>query len=205
MKMMRKIRRIFLAYSKHIVSFLLLLCTLFYILYCLALQDAMLTLSAVHSGQCCACIWQFCIAPLELWATLLAGGSNDVERDQMQAKMHLYTHISAYIQAFNTQITMQKDATRCIYIYMFSSVICISISVYMAAYSHIYPYMHHFGAQEARKDQFIVHSQPGSWCVLHWYGAALPNFPAEGCSTNRATRTLGQQTETSSIQVTRQA
>ena len=26
--------------------------------------------------------------------------ANDVERNQMQAKMHLYTHISAYIQAF---------------------------------------------------------------------------------------------------------
>ena len=27
----------------------------------------------------------------------------DVERDQMQAKMHLYTYISAYIQAFNNK------------------------------------------------------------------------------------------------------
>ena len=43
---------------------------------------------------------------------------------------------------------MHKDETRCIY--MFSSVIYIEIPVYMAAYSHIYPYMHHFSAQEAR-------------------------------------------------------
>ena len=95
---MRKIRRIFLAYLKYIVPFLLLLFTLFYILYCLILQDAMLTLSAITSDQCCTCIWQFCIAPLESWATLLARGSNNVEQEQMQAKMHLYTHISAYIQ-----------------------------------------------------------------------------------------------------------
>ena len=27
----------------------------------------------------------------------------DIEQDQMQAKMHLYTHIFAYIQAFNNQ------------------------------------------------------------------------------------------------------
>ena len=101
--MMRKIRRIFQAYSKHIVTFLLLFCTLFYILYCLTLQDVMLTLSAVMFGQCCTCIWQFCIAPLESWATLLARGSNDVEWDQMQAKMHLYMHISAYIQALNNK------------------------------------------------------------------------------------------------------
>ena len=97
--MMRKIKRIFLPYLKYIVSFLLLLCTLFYILNCLTLQDATLMLSAVMSGQCCAYIWQFCIAPLESWVTLLAGGSNNVEKDQMQAKMHLYMHISAYIQA----------------------------------------------------------------------------------------------------------
>ena len=95
--MMRKIRRIFLSYAKQIFSFLLLFYTLFYILNCLTLQDAMLMLSAVMSGQCCACIWQFCIAPLESWVTLLAGGSNDVEQGQMQAKMHPYMHISAYI------------------------------------------------------------------------------------------------------------
>ena len=96
-KMMRKLRRIFLAYSKHIFLFFFLLCTLFYILYCLMFQDVMLTLSAVTSGQCCACIWQFCKATLESWATLFTGGRNDVEWDQMQAKMHLYIHISAYI------------------------------------------------------------------------------------------------------------
>ena len=98
---MTKIRKIFLEYLKHIVLFLLQLFTLFYILNCLTLQDAMLTLSAITSGQCCACIWQFYVAPLESWATLLARGSNDVEQDQMQAKMHLYTHISVHIQAFN--------------------------------------------------------------------------------------------------------
>ena len=86
---------------------------------------------------------------------------------------------------------MQKDTKRCIY--MFESVICIEMSVYMAAYCHIYPYMDHFGAPEVCDTQFIVHSQPGSWCMLHWYGATLPHFPAEGCSTNTATRTLGQQ------------
>ena len=101
--MTRKIRRIFLAYAKQTFSILFLLYTLFYILKCLTLQDATLTLSAVTSGQHCACIWQFCVAPLESWATLLAGGSNDVERDQMQAKMHLYTHISAYIQVINNK------------------------------------------------------------------------------------------------------
>ena len=95
--MARKFKRIFLAYSKHIVSFLLLLCTRFYILYCLTLQDAMLKLSAVTFGQCCTCIWQFCIATLESKAALLAGGSNNVEQDQMQAKMHLYMHKSMYI------------------------------------------------------------------------------------------------------------
>ena len=101
--MTRKIRSIFLAYAKQTFSFLFLLYTLFYILKCLTLQDATLTLSAVMSGQRCACIWQFRVAPLESWATLLAGGSNDVERDQMQAKMHLYTHISAYIQVINNK------------------------------------------------------------------------------------------------------
>ena len=92
-----------MAYAKHTFPFLLLLYTLFYILNCLMLQDAMLTLSAVISGQCCACIWQFCVAPLESWATLFSGGSNDIEQDQMQAKMHLYTHISAYIQVINNK------------------------------------------------------------------------------------------------------
>ena len=29
--------------------------------------------------------------------------ANDVERDQMQAKVHLYTHISAYIQVINNK------------------------------------------------------------------------------------------------------
>ena len=121
--MMRKIRRIFLKYAKHIVPFLLLLCTLFYILYCLTLQDAMLTLSAVISGQCCTCIWQSCIAPLELWATFLAGGSNNIERDQMQAKIHLYMYISAYIQS----LKKNNYAEKCnkMHLYMFSSVICI--------------------------------------------------------------------------------
>ena len=95
--MMRKIKIIFLLYLKHIVLFFLLLFTLFYILYCLTLQDMMLMLSAVISGQCCTCIWQFCLAPLELWVTILTGGSNDVGWDQIQAKMHLYTHISVYI------------------------------------------------------------------------------------------------------------
>ena len=44
---------------------------------------------------------------------------------------------------------MKKNAIG--YIYMFSNVICIQISVYMAAYSHVYLYMDHFGAQEACK------------------------------------------------------
>ena len=92
-----------MAYAKQTFSFLLLLYTLFYILNCLTLQDVMLILSAVTSGQCCACIWQFCVAPLESWATLLTGGRNNVERDQMQAKMHLYMHISAYVQAINNK------------------------------------------------------------------------------------------------------
>ena len=90
-----------MAYAKQTFSFFLIIYTLFYILNCLTLQDAMLTLSAVTSGQCYAYIWQFCVAPLELWAILIAGGGNDVEQDQMQAKMHLYTHISAYIQVIN--------------------------------------------------------------------------------------------------------
>ena len=101
--MTKKIRRIFVAYEKYMVPFLLLLCTLFYILNCLTIQDSMLMLNAATSGQHCTCIWQFCVASLELWATLLAWGRNDVEQDQMQAKMHLYTHISAYIQAFNNK------------------------------------------------------------------------------------------------------
>ena len=41
------------------------------------------------------------------WSTdmVVVGWSmvSDVEQDQMQAKIHLYTHISAYIQAFNNK------------------------------------------------------------------------------------------------------
>ena len=56
----------FLACFYHHLTFLLILCTLSYLLYYFMLQDAMLTLSVIVSGQCCACVWQFCVAPLEL-------------------------------------------------------------------------------------------------------------------------------------------
>ena len=43
---------------------------------------------------------------------------------------------------------------------MFARVICIQMVVYMAAYSHIYPYMHHLGAREARNtNTWYIHSQ----------------------------------------------
>ena len=35
--------------------------------------------------------------------SILVSTNSDVERDQMQAKMHLYAHIFAYIQAFNNK------------------------------------------------------------------------------------------------------
>ena len=57
---------------------------------------------------------------------------------------------------------MQQDAYICLQV-LYASIYV----VYMAAYSHIYLYMHHFSAQEVCEDQFIVHLQPGSWCVLH--------------------------------------
>ena len=66
-------------------------------------QDARLTLIFSMFGQYYACIWQFHVAPFELWVILFAVGSNDVKQDQMQAKMHLYMHISVYIQAFNNK------------------------------------------------------------------------------------------------------
>ena len=56
-------------------------------------------LSAVMADQCFACIWQFHVAPLESWATLLTRGSNDEGQDQMQAKIRLYEHMYAYIEA----------------------------------------------------------------------------------------------------------
>ena len=62
---------------------------------------------AAMSGQHYACIWQFCIAPLESWATLLARGSNDVGQAKIQAKMHLSKQISAYIEALKYKLTCQ--------------------------------------------------------------------------------------------------
>ena len=42
---------------------------------------------------------------------------------------------------------MKYDA----YIYIFQTFICIQMYVYMAAYGHIYSYMHHFGAWKVSK------------------------------------------------------
>ena len=69
---------------------------------------------------------------------------------------------------------MQKDASWDAYICL-STCICMQMLVYMAAYGHIYPYTHHFGAREVRKILFIaafipkklVRATP-SW---HSYGA----------------------------------
>ena len=95
--MTKKISRVFLAYFHNHFVFLLLLCILSCIFYYSVVQDTILTLSAITSVQYCACIWQFFIAPLELWAILLARGSNDVGRAKVQAKIPLYAHISACI------------------------------------------------------------------------------------------------------------
>ena len=79
--MTQKIWSIYLTYLHNILAFLLIICTLSYVFYYLAVQDAMLPLCAVTSGQYFTNIWQFHIATLELWATLLAGGSNNVGQD----------------------------------------------------------------------------------------------------------------------------
>ena len=76
--------------------------------------------------------------------------NGDVGRDQIQAKMHLYMHKSAYIYK---HLYINKYEKRCnkmhiyiyIYKYIFSSGICIQIFVYMAAYGHTYLYLHYFG------------------------------------------------------------
>ena len=54
---------------------------------------------------------------------------NDVEWDQMQAKMHLYTHISAYTQAFNHKQPcrkMQQDA----YVYVYKYYMHLKVRIY---------------------------------------------------------------------------
>ena len=62
----------------------------------------------------------------------------------------------------------------------------------MAAYGHICThFMHHFGAQEVHETYSqCIHTQEASVHAtpsLHSYGAAPPNFYAEGYSTNPGT------------------
>ena len=101
------------------------------------LQDTMLMLSAVMSSQFCACIWQFFIAPLELWAILLARGSNDVEWDQIQTKIHLYMHISSYIDAKYKNTYNQMDYDTCIYFQLVYRFIGVYIWLHIAIYAYI--------------------------------------------------------------------
>ena len=151
----------------------------------------MLTLSAIIPGQFCACIWQFFIAPLESWVTLLTGGSNNIGWDQSQAKPHLYKHICTYIESYKTQISMKTGKFWCMYIclqlvYAFK---CMYTWLHIAIYTHICSIQMLkrcprplYSAFTPRK---LVCATP-SW---HSYGAAPPNFYAEGCSSNPATRT----------------
>ena len=113
------------------------------------------------------------------------------------------TYIRIYLSIYK-YLTTNNHAKRYnkTHIYVFKCYMHLNICMYGCIQPYILIYALFWHVRGAR-DQFIVNSQPGSWCELHRYNAALPNFPEEGYRTNRATQTLGQQTEPSSIQVTR--
>ena len=95
---------------------------------------------------------------------------------------------------------MQEDA------YIYLQVLYASKYLYIWLSIAIYTYICTILAPERRARP--IHSTFTAKKLVHTthrYGAALPNFPAEGYSTNKATWTLGQQTELSSIQVIKQA
>ena len=90
---------------------------------------------------------------------------------------------------------------------MFSTCICIQMYVYIASYGLIYLYIHYFDAQEVHKTSLqSIHNQEACVCYTkqNIYGAAPPNFHAEGCSANPSTLIFGNTNEYSFIRVTKQ-
>ena len=79
----------------------------------------MLMLCTVISGQHFTCIGQFHIDQLELWVTILIGGSNDVEQDSNAGqKTPIYVYLYVY-RSIYAQISMKIDSKR--YTFLFTT------------------------------------------------------------------------------------